>query len=266
MMGLYNENMDDDHSSAFIYSNRSPEDYQGEGMYPRQALNTLLNYGMCLHSTFPDLGTYSILKSKVTNDMKIEAKYHKIKGYAQIYTNEEVKFSVMNNGPATICVPIYDSFYDIKSDGILQNPDFKTEQFYGYHQMTIVGWEYINNDLYWLVLNSWGDKWGVGGYCKMHWRYPIMEKWSIIDTKEIIQPSNCVGSYYKIQLGAFRNYLSAYKLTDKIEKLTSLPIVINFENELYKVRIGEFNKKSEAVDICNFIRQSGYSDAFIIFN
>ena len=48
----------------------------------------------------------------------------------------------------------------------------------GYHAMTIVGW---TADNYWIVLNSWGDTWGKGGFGYIPFSYPIVEAWGVID-------------------------------------------------------------------------------------
>ena len=42
-----------DISAGFIYNNRKPTDYQGEGMYIRQALDQLLEFGCVSQETYP---------------------------------------------------------------------------------------------------------------------------------------------------------------------------------------------------------------------
>ena len=51
-------------SPGFIYANRELNHYQGEGMIPREALESVKKYGCVVQSVFPFNDDYSVLKNK----------------------------------------------------------------------------------------------------------------------------------------------------------------------------------------------------------
>ena len=59
-----NENFND-FSRGYIYGNRRATDYQGEGMYVRQALKNFNHDGDCLNVDFPYRGSYQKMKAKI---------------------------------------------------------------------------------------------------------------------------------------------------------------------------------------------------------
>jgi len=73
------------------------------------------------------------------------------------------------------------------------------------HAMSIVGWEYDSNKLYWVVKNSWGENWMDKGYGTIETLNQIDDNGQIKNTKElniiyiknpIIPP---IGKSYSIQ-------------------------------------------------------------------
>jgi Papain family cysteine protease len=81
-----------------------------------------------------------------------------------------------------------------------KNKDMKTNQIMGCHAITIVGWGIEKNEIkledgtilketpYWTVRNSWGTKWGLGGYFKMAMYQKVGEK--------EINPTACLERYH----------------------------------------------------------------------
>lgn len=164
-------------SAAYIYGAREEKHYKGEGMIPREALETLLKRGVCREDLFPGIYPYPIAARMVTEAMHRDAYPQRISAYAAMYTADEIKSALMELGPVLIVLPVYDSFYQ---GGHLTKPNTITENMYGFHSITLVGWTRENR---WLALNSWGNKWGqLKGYCTLPFDYPISEIWSVTDT------------------------------------------------------------------------------------
>jgi hypothetical protein len=170
-------------SIGFIYGNREYDlwRYEGEGMYPREALRNLRQCGDVLYDDFPQNEKYPIVKELVIQDKAAlyeKAAPYKITTYCRMYNVDEVKTALMQLGPVSINCPIYDTFYHVsKGNPIVSIPDIAKEKLNGYHEMTILGWTKDG----WIVINSWGDGWADKGYCYMPFNFPVLEYWSITD-------------------------------------------------------------------------------------
>lgn len=158
------------YSRGYIYANRREADYQGEGMYPRQALKQLNKCGDVLYDEFPYNEEYPQIKYRlkdIEEELAEKASQHKIVNYYRCYTPNDIKTTVMEKGACIICVPVYDNFSrDLEKVG---------KYLEGYHAMTVVGW---TKD-YWIVQNSWGKNWGYKGKLHMSYDYPWDEAWGI---------------------------------------------------------------------------------------
>lgn len=164
------------YSAAYIYGARDADDYQGEGMIPREALDILRKRGDCRDELFPGIFPYPVCARNITPELNKDALPQRIKTYTAVHTVEEVKTALIELGPLSVGLQVYDSFYQ---GGNLPLPNQSTEKLHGYHMITIVGWTKENR---WLVLNSWGRDWGsMKGYCTIPFDYPIQEIWAITD-------------------------------------------------------------------------------------
>lgn len=169
-------------SPQFIYNNRSywnneiqdgediNEDY---GMTCRDIMKILSKIGVCPERMYP----YGLIQyaKEIGGEIKKEAVKNCIKGYAQIFTIDDTKHSLLENGPCMIAFPIYTTNED------MWNPPFSDCPSLGGHAMTIVG--YNKNGF--IIRNTWGDKWGDNGHCiypyddwGAHW-----EIWTTVDKK-----------------------------------------------------------------------------------
>lgn len=172
-------------SPAFIYGNRGPIDYQGEGMEPREALKVLQSDGACPWDMYPIWGDYPKCKAGITQAMRDAAKPYIIKAYARAVTVDELKAAIYHTGPCLVAIPVHESFYQTGPDGVVPAASGK---LLGYHAMMVYGW---TADGYWLVQNSWGAAWGKGGRCLLPLEYFTLdpnapedqriEGWTIID-------------------------------------------------------------------------------------
>jgi len=157
-------------SPEFIYENRSNRDT--EGMNLRDAMDILLKSGICADSLYPYSTTDVPPSTVIPQSAFDEASKFKIKSYAQIDTQEELKTALVNKGPCLVAFPCYNngkSFWKQKEGDTSK----------GGHCVLIVGY---NKDGY-ILRNSWGLAWGDFGYTYYpysdwgaHW-----EIWSSID-------------------------------------------------------------------------------------
>lgn len=171
------EGTSDKFSVNYIYGNRLSSDSQDDGMIPRQALKTLVNFGDCHWNDFKGYNEYPTAKSKyATNKENFDdlAYPYKINSYYKLNTTEEIKTAVYNLGCAIV---VYDVTNYLRSpiDGYVVYDD---SNIVGQHCMTIVGW---TEDDHWIVLNSWGSSYGIDGYCYVPFSYPINESWTMVD-------------------------------------------------------------------------------------
>lgn len=172
-------------SAAFIYGNRKPGNYEGEGMEPRDALENLRTDGVCPLDMYPIYGTYQTCKQGITQAMRDAALPNVIKSYARATTADELKTALMTSGPCGIAFPVYESFEKVGSDGVVPLP---SGGVVGYHMVMVVGWR---ADGRWIIQNSWGVNWGDYGRCYMPRDYLTMdpnapedkrmEVWTVVD-------------------------------------------------------------------------------------
>jgi hypothetical protein len=217
-------------SAAFIYGNRDPSHWQGEGMMLREALSKLITDGTCSNKLLGINNNYIFCKQNITNEMRVAAVPQKVAAYARCYSNNELKSALMNLGPVAIGFNIYDSFINCY-DGMLTIPNTSVEKNWGGHAVIITGWKRIYDDKgyheRWVIQNSWGTRWGDNGYAYMPITYPIYERWTITDyipegtvpvekEEEIIMPNISI------------DQISA---TKKINSPNISKINITFENE-----------------------------------
>lgn len=172
-------------SPQFFYNNRSNlydnNENNDDGMFGRDVMKLLKNIGICYEKNYP----YGLIedKNKIDEQLYEEASKHKIKAYARIDKIEDLKESLVKNGPCLIAFPTY------SSDDEFWKPIYENQEMIGGHAVTVVG--YLDDCF--IIRNSWGRYWGDNGYCYYkfkdwgaHW-----EIWTTIDEKtyEEIEPS-----------------------------------------------------------------------------
>ena len=165
-------------SVNYIYGNRLDTDDQNEGMIPRQALKTLLNFGDCHWDDFTGYSDYDDAKAayKADKEKYDELAYpYTINSYYRLNSEEEIKKAVYELGCALVVYNVT-SYFDYPKNGYVTYNS--AAKILGQHAVTIIGW---TEDNYWIVLNSWGTDYGVGGYCYMPFEYPINEAWTMVD-------------------------------------------------------------------------------------
>lgn len=174
-------------STSWYYGYRKNSDFQEEGMYLSQLLETARTVGGVYKSLMPDNLHYSDCKKIILNmqdECLEEAQKHKIKNYAKISSKYDIMKAIYENkSPVLIGAMIYESFYNTDYSGIVSEPNIQIEECYGGHAMLCIGWTTIGEKIYLVVKNSWGEDWGDNGYCyfALEDNLPFLEMYIIFD-------------------------------------------------------------------------------------
>ncbi|XP_060523574.1 procathepsin L-like [Cylas formicarius] len=94
----------------------------------------------------------------------------KCTGYVDIAEGDEqgLEIAIATLGPVTAAIDASKDGFQFYSDGVYYDPDCGSRQEDMNHAVLIVGYgQEPNGQKYWLVKNSYGPQWGVGGYVKM---------------------------------------------------------------------------------------------------
>jgi C1A family cysteine protease len=132
-------------SSDFIYHYRNKEN--DSGMNLNDAINISTTIGMLPEKYWN--------KDSITQETLDTASKYKFNTYQFINSIDELKYSLFDNGPCYISLPMYNEHsytFWIK--------EYPNEDKQCNHAMTVVGW----TDDAFILRNSWGPKWGYSGY------------------------------------------------------------------------------------------------------
>ena len=98
----------DMYSIGFIYANRSDDDYQGNGLVPREALKHLVKEGDCLKTSFDYNIEYPAIKEKISeigiDKLYAEASQFKSLAYLRLSADEITEYSVKYKKPVLFVV------------------------------------------------------------------------------------------------------------------------------------------------------------------
>jgi hypothetical protein len=169
-------------SPLFIYWLR---ENSGEGMYLRDAMKILSEYGVCEEYL---LAYKKNMASRGTPDKRhfSNAANFKIAAYARISTVDEMRRTLVENGPFIIAVPVYESFHNVGRDGKIPLPNTATEVLSGGHALCVVGYD-DQHELF-KIKNSWGETWGAKGFGFLPYEFVekyLWDAWSSVDAKSV---------------------------------------------------------------------------------
>lgn len=160
-----------DFSRLFVYYNeRVREGTVGEdaGAMLRTGIKTLVADGVCHESLWP----YAVAKfaAKPTARAYTTAKAHQVTGYYRLLGLVDMLGCLASGYPFVFGAAIYESFMTaaVASTGTVPMPK-RTERMLGGHAMLAVGYDLKVRRF--VVRNSWGTAWGLGGYCVLPFAY-----------------------------------------------------------------------------------------------
>lgn len=185
-------------SPAFTYGIRNKNEIF-EGMYIRSCCKNGKK-GSLLYRELP--GFYNVKDAiQLVNNKKDEyykkAENFKINSYYVCTERKEIQSAIITAKGVITGINLYDSFYDVKNDGIINYHNEKDEDGYGGHAIAITGWKEINNKFYWRILNSWGKDWGDNGYGWLDGNYPFIDDaYAFIDDYTREKYSDYIVEYY----------------------------------------------------------------------
>ncbi|CAH0701962.1 unnamed protein product [Spodoptera exigua] len=86
-----------------------------------------------------------------------------IRGYVDVtpLSVGALKVALVNHGPLSVSVHVTETFSKYSS-GIFY--DTECNQLHLNHEVTLVGYGERDGDTFWILKNSWGPQWGIGGY------------------------------------------------------------------------------------------------------
>ena len=187
-------------SPTYTYGSRDAvENY--EGMYIRNCLKKARTVGSILYNELP--GFYSTIDSmnmvkEKQADFLAKGNPYRISGFYVCRSREAMQTAIITCMGIITGIPIFDSVYDVKSDGVIQYDPNKDTKNYGGHCILITGWKTDKDGkLWWRCLNSWGPDYGDGGYFWMPESYPLVES-CFTSTDEIIESTF---EEYRIKFG-----------------------------------------------------------------
>jgi len=100
-------------------------------------------------------------------DAVIEASKRKINSFAQIPTDstDAIKGYLMDYGRLWTAFNVHEQFYTTNIYGMMQDEGaYLSSKYCGGHAVALTGWKTENGKTYWEFQNSWGKRFGNGGY------------------------------------------------------------------------------------------------------
>jgi C1A family cysteine protease len=162
-------------SRLFLYAICRCIDYtpldQDNGTTIRTACQVITNYGVCKESLYP----YNINNFIYLPPLNVFNNSKKFIKFIYLFINQDIT-SIKNCLNAYKCPIIfgflvYSSFMSdhVANTGNVPIPDVNNDTLEGGHCMSIVG--YNDTTQMFTCANSWGNKWGNGGYCYIPYNY-----------------------------------------------------------------------------------------------
>lgn len=186
-------------SPEFTYGNRLPDE-NFEGMYMRSCLKK----GREGSILFKELPNFTSTEKAIFDVNKNKENYlrkadnYKIDSFYLCNSGEEAKQAILKTGAVMIGIMLYNCFYNVKSDGIINYDPNKDINNYGGHAVLVVGWKNVNNKEYWICINSWGKDWGDNGYFYLPREYKWIDgAYAIIDAKTLLNFEDYKNKFYK---------------------------------------------------------------------
>lgn len=176
-----NQHKNFDLSELFVYYNvrkKNDEVQNDTGSSYRDVITSIGTEGICSEELHP----YSKgLHGEPSSEAYDDAKTRRITKALNVKVSEsDIKSAVQEGYPVAISLKVYESFSsttfggqgsNVGVSGFVSYPtnDELADGEFGWHAMVIVG--YSDDDRYFVVRNSWGEKFGDKGYCYIPYSY-----------------------------------------------------------------------------------------------
>jgi len=158
-------------SRLFIYYNERLIEHSARsdsGAMIRDGIKTLKKQGVCSEKKWP----YLISKFAVKPSLACykEALNHQITSYHRLLTVNDMRACLAEGFPFVFGFTVYEKFesQEVARSGIVSMPT-PNERVIGGHAVLAVG--YDDSKQRFLVRNSWGTTWGMGGYFTLPYDY-----------------------------------------------------------------------------------------------
>ena len=147
--------------------NCSPNDYGCNGGMMHTAFEYIIeNQGLYLEEHYPYVATTN---NCTKPPFVSKAKGSQLKKYKYTIPNSivDMKLSLLEN-PVSIAIDADNIYFRFYKDGIIDLPINVTKTLN--HAVLLVGFDQDDEGEYWIIQNSWGEKWGQNGFCKIRIR------------------------------------------------------------------------------------------------
>lgn len=143
-----------------------PNDNPGNFRSLSQAFDYIRGHGLCSDRDYPYRARQGSCRSSSCRAAATLSKWYKVRA-----GNEgDLKYAIGCIGPFAVAVDVEDSFRHYRG-GIFDNRGCSSDIGKLNHAVLVVGYGNDNGRDYWLVKNSWGRNWGMGGYMKLRRNY-----------------------------------------------------------------------------------------------
>lgn len=175
-------------SARYLYSMCKANDGipDEDGTYPRVAMKMLMKYGVSPESYWPYRPHQKDSHKKGADKA---AGIYRIKAYARLGATDEMKRSLLVNGPFLAGVEVFSSWFtgNVSKTGVIPMPKAR-DALEGGHAICIMG--YDDSDRIFKFKNSWSAGWGDKGYGYIKYEYigrHCSDAWSATDLIEDVK-------------------------------------------------------------------------------
>ena len=189
------QNNNEEMSVGYIYGNRTNTTHTNPGMYTRDAIAATCKYGDVPKTLFPYNEEVPDIIEKFNNqsdELFSKGQPNRFTSYYRLYTDNEIKTSLMKNGPVIFAMKWYGDIEVV--DGVISTSQ---KDDGGGHCMVIYGW----NEQGWKIQNSWSERWANDGRAILPYNVKLKEAWGIIDT--LTHTETNVVKPYDSQIGSW---------------------------------------------------------------